>query len=103
MKTVVIFTVLIVLNLNFANFQQGKQVQRPERLWAERMRKGIARDKIGKTEWKQTEMVLYDKETTAEFSPMEFKTDLDMIQKQENTYTTVVKYIHNQMNYLVLC
>lgn len=99
----VIFIVLIVLNLKFANFQQGKQVHRPERPWGERIRKGMARDKIGKTEWRLTEMILYDKETTTECSPMEFNIDLDVIQKTVTTYTTVVKYIHNQMNYLVLC
>lgn len=47
------------------------------------MRKGMARKKIGKTEWRQSEMVLYDRETTTEFSPaMEFQTDLDMIAKR---------------------
>lgn len=63
---------LLYLNLKFANFQQGKQVQRPERLGT-KMRKGMAREKIGKTEWRPSEMVLHDRETTTEFSPaMEF-------------------------------
>lgn len=55
----VIFIVLTVLKpYQFTNFQQKEQVQSPERLWGERMRKAMARGKTGKTEWRQTEVVL---------------------------------------------
>ena len=61
LKRVVIFIILTVFKPKlFAKFQQEDQVQRCERVWGERMKKGIApRDTTRKTEWRLTEMLFF--------------------------------------------